>query len=283
MRFNTLVDGATLVAKLDDPEWVVFDCRFYLLEPDKGRGEYVQEHIPGARYADLDRDLSSPKQDDTGRHPLPDAGEFIEWLRHNGLNNEDQVVVYDANGGTFAARLWWMLRWVGHGNVAVLDGGWPAWTSAGNPVDSDLPATVAGNFNGEPDDSMWVTTAQVETRINNGRARDKIVDARAEPRFNGEHEPIDPVAGHIPGAVNRPCSRNVDDNGFFLSPAQLRQDLAPIFKDREAAEVINMCGSGVTACRNILAMEIAGWAGTRLYVGSWSEWITNAQRPIQPV
>lgn len=280
MRFNTIVDRETLAEQLDNSEWIVFDCRFALDKPEQGAKEYKEAHIPGSRYADLDRDLSSPKQNATGRHPLPDSGVFLAWLRTNGVNNQSQVVVYDSNNGMFASRLWWMLRWVGHEDVAVLDGGWPAWLAGGYPTSTDIPQPKSGDFQGRPDDRMWVSTREVEKVVASRVGSATIVDARIEPRYKGEFEPIDPVAGHIPGAENYPCIRNVDDHGFFLAPEHLRRNLSSVIDEREPRDVINMCGSGVTACRNILAMEMAGWPGTRLYVGSWSEWITDPNRAV---
>ena len=279
MTKNTLVDAETLAQKLNDAGWVVFDCRFSLQSPDEGRRKYHKGHIPGARYADLDRDLAGPKQPHSGRHPLPDIDEFITWLKKNEVNTDSQVVVYDDMGGVVAVRLWWMLRLLGHHAVAVLDGGWTAWTDGGHPVTTDQPPSRAGNFNGSSRQEMWVSTEFVEQMA--ADTPGVLIDARAVPRFHGEHEPIDPVAGHVPRALNYPCNRNLDDKGFFLSPGQLRKNVHQFFKGRDAGNVVNMCGSGVTACHNILAMEIAGWPGTRLYVGSWSEWITDPRRAVE--
>ena len=280
MRFDTIVDCKTLAEHLRDPDWVVFDCRFALLSPDQGHKEYKKSHIPGSWYADLDKDLASAKQSSTGRHPLPDVDTFTTWLRVNGVNSDSQVVAYDASNGVFASRLWWMLRWVGHQNVAVLDGGWSAWLEGSYTTSKDIPPAQPGDFDGRPDDDMWVSTSDVEAIVNNQPSSTRIIDARIEPRFKGEVEPIDPVAGHIPGAYNYPCQRNLDERGYFLSGKELRENLEPILDTDDARRIINMCGSGVAACRNILAMEIAGWPETRLYVGSWSEWITDPTRPI---
>ena len=279
MPDNTLVNTQTLAEHLDDPEWIVFDCRFSLQSPDEGRNKYHSAHIPGAHYADLDRDLAGPKQAHTGRHPLPDTEIFTTWLSNKGVARDSQVVVYDDMGGVVAVRLWWMLRMLGHHSVAVLDGGWPAWTGSGHAVATDDPLSVPGNFSAVPQPELWVSTNDVEQLTVD--ARTVIVDARAGPRFKGEHEPIDPVAGHIPGAVNHPCNDNLDDQGFFLAPEQLRQNFQELFEGKDSADIVNMCGSGVTACHNILAMEIAGWSGTRLYVGSWSEWIADPRRTVE--
>jgi thiosulfate/3-mercaptopyruvate sulfurtransferase len=281
MAFSMLVDTNTLNGKLDDPQWVVFDCRFSLKNPDEGREKYHAGHIPGARYANLDKDLSSPKQADTGRHPLPVFDEFIGWLRRNGVSQGSQVVVYDDVGGVIAGRLWWMLRMLGHSHVAVLDGGWKAWTRGKLAVTIDEPSPVVGDFDGQPASDWWVSTEDIEQMLENDGKRAPILDARAAPRYRGEKEPIDPKAGHVPGALNRPCDGNLDDQGYFQTPDRLRQAFEELLPDPEAAEVIHMCGSGVSACHNILAMELAGWPMTRLYVGSWSEWITDPGRVIE--
>lgn len=280
MAYTTLIDTKALADRLDDPNWVIFDCRFSLKMPAQGHKEYQGGHIPGAVYANLDTDLAAPKEQMTGRHPLPAPTAFAAWLRKCGVSGHSQVVAYDADGAMFASRLWWMLRWFGHQSVAVLDGGWPAWVSGGYPISEDTPTPEPGDFDGRPDDSMWVSTQDVAEVVQGKTVTEQIVDARVEPRFKGEVEPIDPIAGHVPGACSLPCGGNVDDHGRFLSGEQLRHRFHSLFVAREPAQVINMCGSGVTACRNILAMEIAGWPGTRLYVGSWSEWITDTQRPI---
>ena len=280
LAFTTLIDAETLLDHLGDRDWVVFDCRFSLQMPAQGRMEYEDSHILGAVYADLNADLAASQGPGTGRHPLPAAETFMAWLRQCGMNGHSQAVVYDANASMFAARLWWMLRWLGHRNVAALDGGWSAWAAKGYPTSSEVPTPESGDFKGKPDQDMWVTSEQIEHLVQRGKGMDQIVDARIEPRFRGEMEPIDPVAGHIPGACNYPCGANVDDNGYFRSTEQLKDRFHSLFSDREPSQIINMCGSGVTACRNILAMELAGWSGTKLYVGSWSEWITDPQRPV---
>lgn len=283
MAYTTLIDAPTLAKHLANSNWVIFDCRFSLKMPAQGREEYKHGHIPGAVYADLDLDLAAPQGPATGRHPLPEVDAFTGWLRRCGVNNHSQVVVYDANGAMFAARLWWMLRWLNHDNVAVLDGGWPAWVAGSYPTSREIPQPEAGDFAGEPDQGKWVTSQEVEELVRSNSKAKQIVDARVEPRFKGEFEPIDPIAGHIPGACNYPCGANVDDQGRFHAAAQLRDRFHSLFAGRSPGEIINMCGSGVTACRNILAMEIAGWPGTKLYVGSWSEWITDPQRSIEAV
>lgn len=281
MDYSTLVDTRTLSENLDDPRWVVFDCRFSLKQPDAGRAKYEAGHIPGARYADLDRDLASPKRPDSGRHPLPDAGGFNRWLRDNGVNQDSQVVAYDDVGGVIAGRLWWMLRMLGHWRVALLDGGWSAWTRGSHTIATDAPSPASGNFCGEPANDWWVTSAEIENVCRGGNPSVAIIDARSAQRFRGEKEPIDPKAGHVPGAINRPCDDNLDEQGFFIAPERLRQAFQALLEGRGGEEVIHMCGSGVSACHNILAMELAGWPVTRLYVGSWSEWITDPEREIE--
>lgn len=275
---NTLVSAETLMDHLEDPDWVVFDCRFALDDPEWGPREYRASHIPGALYAHLDRDLAAPQRPGTGRHPLPDPAAFVAWLGANGVDRSRQVVAYDQGGGPFAARLWWMLRWVGHEAVAVLDGGWPAWTAAGGPVTDEIPRPEPASFEPKLDDSRWLTSEQLETALRDGRVR--LIDARSAERFRGDSEPIDPVAGHVPGAVNLPFAGNLDEQGRFKDPEALRRRFEPVVEDAAHDRVVHMCGSGVTAAHNLLAMEVAGLADSRLYVGSWSEWIADPDRPV---
>ncbi len=247
-----------------------------LQEPVAGRSAYCSGHIPGARYADLDRDLSGPVLSFTGRHPLPDFGMLAAKLGDWGVNNRTQVVVYDDAGGAFAGRFWWLLRMLGHESVAVLDGGWSAWCASGQPVTTTLPKVKAQVFRPYLQRGQWLTAVEVE----NGLARRQIclLDARAHERFLGQVEPIDPVAGHIPGAVNRPLQHNLDHHGRFLSQDVLCQQFTELCGKFSPDQVVHMCGSGVTACHNLLAMEYAGLSGSRLYAGSWSEWIKNPNR-----
>lgn len=276
--YKTLLSPETLVDHLQDPDWVVFDCRFQLDDPDWGSLEYGKSHIPGARYAHLDRDLSAPQTPTTGRHPLPEPAAFTRWLGENGVDRTRQVVVYDQGGGPFASRLWWMLRWVGHEAVAVLDGGWAAWNAAGQPVTDEVPEPAPATFEAEVDDGRWLTSEQLEQALADGSVT--LVDARGAERYRGESEPIDPVAGHVPGASNLPFGGNLDDQGRFKDPETLRQRFEATIGDAPGGQVVHMCGSGVTACHNLLAMEIAGLGDSRLYAGSWSEWITNPDRPV---
>ncbi len=278
MVFTTLVDTTTVAAHLDDPDWVVFDCRFDLTKPDAGQRAYAEAHIPGARYAHLDNDLSSPITANSGRHPLPDVEVLAAKLGRWGVDRHKQVVAYDGGAGAVAARLWWVLRWLGHNAVAVLDGGLSKWQEERRPVTNDVPTITPTVFRATVDDSLWVQTSVVERLIAEGSHL--LVDARAAPRFKGAREPIDKVAGHIPGAINRPFDNNVDAHGCFLRDDVLRSQFQELLQGKEPAQAINMCGSGVTACHNILAMERAGLPGAKLYVGSWSEWIRDSRRPV---
>jgi len=277
MAHTTLITAATLQAHLDDPDWVVVDCRFNLADPAAGRRAYQAGHIPGARYAHLDEDLSAPVTATTGRHPLPDPARLAATLGAWGIGPGTQVLAYDDLGGMLAAaRLWWLLRWLGHTAVAVLDGGLPAWTRAGLPLSTDVPVIAARTFIARPDDRLWLTVEQVQGLP----AHELLLDARGAARYRGEMEPIDPVAGHMPGALNLPTESNLAADGCFLPAAALRARFAALLGERPAARVVHSCGSGVTACHNLLAMEVAGLSGSRLYAGSWSEWIRDPQRPV---
>jgi len=258
------------------PEWRVFDCRHDLAKPDRGLEEFAIGHIPGARFAHLDRDLSAPMNGANGRHPLPDAKTFIAWLGRQGLAPADQIVCYDSGSGAVAARLWWMLRWVGHEAVAVLDGGLAKWLQEGRPVSAEVPEVSATVYPGKAKGAMVASVAMVAKKLKKAA----LLDARAPLRYRGEQEPIDPVAGRIPGAKNRFNGDNLSSEGTFKNAAMLRSEFAAIFPDRNAAEIIHYCGSGVSACHNALAMEIAGLGGSRVYVGSWSEWSADPARPI---
>ncbi len=278
MVFTTLVDTATLAAHLDDPDWVLFDCRFDLTKPDAGQRAYEEAHIPGARYAHLDHDLSSPITPESGRHPLPEPAVLVAKLGRWGVDRHKQVIVYDAGAGAVAARMWWLLHWLGHEAAALLDGGLTKWQEEKRPLSREAPSTTPRVFEAQADNSRWVSTARVEELLDQGEHL--LLDARARRRFEGVVEPIDKVAGHIPGAINRPFEANVDARGCFLSTDQLREQWLELLGAVPPARVINMCGSGVTACHNILAMTHAGLDGAKLYVGSWSEWIRDERRPV---
>jgi len=278
MTYTTLVSAATLAANLDNPNWRIFDCRFSLADSAAGFKSYRSGHIPGAVYADLNQDLSSPVQPYTGRHPLPNFDSLAKQLGKWGVNNRSQVVVYDDAGGAFAGRMWWLLRSMGHTQVALLDGGYGHWRKQGLPTTTALPKISPSAFRAYLDNRQWLDASQVETGL---ASRSLIlVDARTPERFLGRSEPIDPVAGHVPGALNRPLQSNLDRNGLFLAPDQLRRQFTDLISTFPAERVVHMCGSGVTACHNLLAMEIAGLGGSKLYAGSWSEWIRNRNRRV---
>jgi thiosulfate/3-mercaptopyruvate sulfurtransferase len=273
LAFKTLVSTAEVAAHLD--AWRIFDCRHDLAKPELGEQQYRQAHIPGAMFASLERDLSAPKTGKNGRHPLPDPATFGAWLGRQGVKAGDQVVCYDSAHGAMAARLWWMLRWVGHDAVAVLDGGFAKWTAEGRPVNADIPHPQSTQFpvRVRGDMSLDVNTVAKERRSR------VLLDARAPARYRGEQEPIDPVAGRIPGARNRFNMDNVRGDGRFKSADELRTDFEQVLGGRAPGEVVNYCGSGVAACHNLLAMEVAGLPGAKLYAGSWSEWLADPKRP----
>jgi thiosulfate/3-mercaptopyruvate sulfurtransferase len=279
MARTPLITPTDLAARLGDPSWVIVDCRFTLTEPSAGRAAYEQGHIPGARYADLDRDLARPAAPHEGRHPLPDPEAFAATLGAWGIDNDSTVVAYDDASGAIAARLWWLMGWLGHTSCLVLDGGFAAWTGADLPVETETPSWQSRRFvaRGVQDDAV-VTTDELPRLQGSGAL---LLDARAAPRYRGEQEPIDPKAGHVPGAVNWPFSNNVDERGAFKRPEELRRGFEELLGGRAPHEVIAMCGSGVTACHLLLAMAVAGLPGGRLYVGSWSEWIRDPARPIR--
>ena len=283
MRFTTLIDAAALRALLDKPDRAVIDCRFDLMNPEAGRRAYLQGHIPGARYADLNQDLSAPITPSSGRHPLPAAADFAATLERLGIGRDTQVVAYDDSSGAFAARAWWLLRWVGHQAVAVLDGGIKAWIGSGGALESGeakpQPTAMAGKGWSPPVDAAAVIdSAEVEARLTDPSFL--LIDARAPERYSGAVEPIDAVAGHIAGAVNHPFSANLAPDGRFLPAPELRQLWEKRLAGRSLTRVAAMCGSGVTACHNLLSLEVAGFSGAKLYAGSWSEWIRDPHRPI---
>lgn len=276
--YRTLVSSQLLVNQLTDPHWVVVDCRFSLSDVGAGRRHYLAGHIPRAHYAHLDDDLSGPITRTSGRHPLPDPVELSQTLGRWGITPHSQVVAYDDVGGAMAARLWWLLRWLGHEKVAVLDGGWQAWQASGYPVQQTEPVSLATRYPGYPRASAWLASDQVAEQV--AERSICLIDARATERFQGWEETIDPVAGHVPGALNRPFQLNLDGKGRFKKPDILRAAFHALIGDRKLDEVVHMCGSGVTACHNLLAMEHAGLLGSRLYAGSWSEWLRDPSRPL---
>lgn len=275
--FSTLVTVDTLAPHIDDPGWVVFDCRFDLADASFGRRAYADSHLPGAFFLDLEEDLSGPKSGFNGRHPLPDSARLSARLAACGVGKGSQVVAYDDAGGMSAARLWWLLRWLGHTRVAVLDGGFQAWLEASLPVTAAPPAARAAQFDGKPG-PQGVTVDEVLAHL--GSPEMLLVDARSPDRFRGENEMLDPVAGHIPGAVNRFYRDNMDERGRFKAPLDLRAEFLNLLGTHDAHEIVHHCGSGVSGCVNVLAMELAGLTGSRLYAGSWSEWCADPSRPV---
>ncbi len=274
-----LISAPELSLHLQDPDWVIIDCRFSLDDPERGRRDYLSSHIPGAVYAHLDEDLSGKKiPSKTGRHPLPEIPEFAARLSAWGIDPGVRVVVYDDSTGTMAARLWWMLNWLGHRNAALLDGGWASWVRDGMPSRSGTECRPAKHF--EPDEipGTYATVEQVQAYRNS--PTHVLLDARAAARFRGEVESIDPVAGHIPGAVSAPCDENVTPDGTFLPADSLRRRFEKLLKSVPIENVICYCGSGVTAAHNLFAIAYSGLGMGRLYPGSWSEWITDPSRPV---
>lgn len=272
--FRTLIRPDQLQECLDHPSWRIVDCRFDLADSTAGEKAWRESHIPGAVYAHLERDLSGPVTSETGRHPLPQADALVNTFGRLGIGGDTQVVAYDASGGAMAARLWWLARWMGHERVAVLDGGWPAWMAAGLPASSDDARVTPAHFPRRAPLTEPVTANTIRQDL-----RLRLIDARTPERFRGDVEPIDAIAGHIPGAINLPFAGNLDESGRFLSVPALQHRFAESVAV-PPGEVVHYCGSGVTACHNVLAMEHAGLPGSRLYAGSWSEWIRDPRRPV---
>ena len=277
--YNYLIRVDELRQQLNEPHWRVVDCRFDLMQPAKGCEEYRQDHIPGAQYANLDQDLAGPVTASTGRHPLPAADAFALTLSACGIGEDSQVIVYDHASGAIAARLWWMLRWLGHEHVAVLDGGYAAWQKGGYPVSHRDETIVRARFQPLPDAGLIISTDELLASLKSGGGP-PIVDARASLRYAGSSEALDPVAGHIPGAVNHPFSESVAADGTWKSRDELQAGWAGVFGDARGGAWVSMCGSGVSACHLALSARLAGYPEPRLYVGSWSEWILDPDRPI---
>ena len=278
MHCESLISPAELAACIGSPDLVVVDCRFNLMDHEAGRRAYVEGHLPGAVFADLEDDLSAPPGPLRGRHPLPDPQALAERLGTWGIAENAQVVAYDDVGGALAARLWWMLRWLGHPRAAVLDGGLPAWVAEGYALSYAEAELQPRSFTPHPDPELLVDAATLAQALERGACR--LIDVRAAARFRGEQEPIDPVAGHVPGAVNRPFAENLDPSGRFLPAVQLAESLREMCAGQPPESVVAMCGSGVTACHLLLAMAHAGLPAGRLYPGSWSEWIRDPRRPV---
>jgi thiosulfate/3-mercaptopyruvate sulfurtransferase len=279
MAFTTLIGTLALSELLHDPRIVLVDCRYSLDDSGWGRAEYRRSHIPGAVFADMDHDLSGPKTGSNGRHPLPDVAALAATLSGWGIASDVQVVAYDQDAGMYASRLWWLLRWVGHDAVAVLDGGFAKWQAEGRPtISGDERAAAPRSFEPRPRPGMAASVDTIASLID--RRDWKLVDARAPERFRGEVEPVDPTPGHIPGAVNHPYRSNVTAAGAFRPAIDLRSHLLATLGDVPANQTICYCGSGVTACQVLLALEHVGLTGARLYPGSWSEWVSDRERPV---
>ncbi len=276
----TLITAADLAARLGGPDVLVFDVRHDLADHAAGRRAYEAGHIPGARYLDHETELAAPRTGRNGRHPLPARGEFAALMAAHGVTLRTLVAAYDASGGMYAAHLWWMLRWMGHERVAVLDGGWQAWQAAGLPVSAEPAPAVEPGKPAEPGPSLADTVDADAVLANISRPSFTVIDARAANRYRGEVEPMDPVAGHIPGALNRPNGENLRQDGRFKPAETLRAEFLALLDGRDPAAIVHQCGSGITACHNLLSMEIAGLGGSRLYPGSWSEWCSDPSRPV---
>jgi thiosulfate/3-mercaptopyruvate sulfurtransferase len=282
--YTTLIEASELANHTGDTNWAVLDCRFELSRPGWGASAYAEGHIPNALYAHLDRDLSSPVTPTSGRHPLPVMDAFVATLGSWGIDENVQVVAYDQSNGAYASRLWWLLRWVGHIRVAVLNGGFAAWQQAGLPVSKQPSVRQPRRFSAHPARAGVVSTVELEKLRAAGQlatGQRTLIDARSADRFAGQNETLDPVAGHIPGARNRPFLHNVDAQGRFLPAAALHSQWLETLRGKTPGTAIAMCGSGVTACHNLLALEVAGLPGAQLYAGSWSEWIRDARHPVE--
>ena len=278
MSVPHLISAADLAERLDDSDCRIVDCRFDLMQPDVGECAYREGHIPRAVYAHLERDLSGPITATSGRHPLPDPQALSARLARWGIDAATQVVCYDAQANAFAARLWWLLRWLGHERVTVLDGGLKAWQAQHLPLDTEIPAIDPRPFHGTPHPDMLISTQELVRHLADNRCC--VVDVRAAGRFAGDKEPIDAVAGHIPGARNLPYQMNLDAGDCYLPPEALKKMYGRVLDGCAPQDCVLMCGSGVTACQSLLALEVAGMHGARLYAGSWSEWIRDPIRAV---
>ena len=281
MNFTTIISTDELEKRFQKSNWVIFDCRSHLTDHDAGLKAYQSGHIPNSIFCNLETDLSSPITASTGRHPLPDFNEFIKKLGNWGVDNQTQVIAYDDVAGAFSARLWWQIRTFGHNKVAVLDGGIPQWIKEGKALQQGLPTITAKTFVPNIDNNTWLNTEQIKANLE--AQTFTILDARTPERYRGESEPIDTVAGRIPNSLNRAFQLNLGEDGLFLNADELKKQFESIIKktpNKSANDIVHLCGSGVTACHNMLAMEIAGLTGSKLYVGSWSEWIRDKNHPV---
>ena len=275
--YSTLISTETLARHIGDPGFVVVDCRHDLGDVDAGERAYRKEHLPGAVFMHIDRDLSGQKTGSNGRHPLPEIAALAATFGRAGIDRARQVVAYDQGSGAFAARLWWLLHWLGHDAAAVLDGGLERWRAEGRALTDGGPPMRATVFEPDPP-SPTASADEILRHIDDGSLL--VLDARAAERYRGDVEPLDPVAGHIPGARNRPYTENLTRAGVFKSQDALLAEFGAILRDTPAKAVVHQCGSGVTACHNALAMAVAGLPGSRLYPGSWSEWVASPARPV---
>ncbi len=279
---NMLVSTAELALHLNDPNWVIFDCRHDLVDLAKGERVYREGHIPNAHFANLEIDLSGEKNGKNGRHPLPSQSAFTAFLARHGVTDTSTIVAYDDAGGPYAARLWWLARWVGLTNIVLLDGGLPKWIADGHALSRDVPvpkpAALRAYANINADALMLVSADDVKARLNDDAAM-TLIDARAAERYRGDVEPIDPVAGHIPGAHNRFFKDNLNPDLTLRSAAELKAAFTAL-SSNPPTQFVHQCGSGVTACANLFAMEYAGLSGSKLYAGSWSEWVSDPTRPV---
>ena len=281
MSYKTIISAKDLIKNVNNDDFIIFDCRCDISDSSYGIEAYNEGHIENSIFIDIDHDLASEKTSDSGRHPLPDPRLFSEKLSQWGMSNNKQAVVYDDAGGAFAGRMWWILKWLGHSNVAVLDGALGAWMSIGGKLTSKPTIFERAGFEPSPNNNMYVSIKDVEDA--QYKMNKLIIDARSRERYLGIKDPVDPIAGHIPGAVSHPLGMNLDKNGHFKSPEELRHNFNKIIGDTVSSDIISMCGSGITACHNILALEICGIKDVTLFVGSWSEWITDKSRPVAKI
>ena len=273
-----LINSENLSKNLRDPAWVIFDCRHDLFDLAKGERQYREGHIPGAHFANVDTDLSGDKDGSNGRHPLPSPAAFTAFLARHGVSNISTIVAYDDVGGQFASRLWWMARWIGLAKVLLLDGGIPKWLADGGALATDVPAPAPAPLRGQADPLMVWSAAEVLAHL--GDRDTSLIDARAAERYRGEIEPIDPIAGHIPNAANRFYKSNLNADLTFRAADAIKSEFAALINHKPAGQVVHYCGSGVTACANLFAMEYAGLPGSKLFAGSWSEWVSDPARPV---
>ena len=279
MEYNTMISVDELQAIIDNDNVRVFDCRFSLKDPQGGLKNYQAGHLPQAQFADMDTQLSSAMTDTSGRHPLPDPDVFIQQLQAWGVNNDTQVIAYDDISGAFAARLWWMMRWVGHNKVAVLDGGMQKWTEQGLSLSQDDVQFPSSEFSGQPHMDWLMDIDTVTSKLSNNEIT--LIDARAADRFTGKDQKTDPVPGHVPGAKNLPFGGNLTQDGYMQDAQVITERFNSVIQDQSLENVVNMCGSGVTACHNLLAQAVAGMPPTKIFIGSWSQWIKDPSRSVE--